>query len=364
MNIFSNITIIDLSQVFSGPFATRHFSDYGAQVIKVEPPNGDSSRDFPPLKNDGTWSGYFETVNRNKTCQVIDLKTQVGKNKLYKICEKADILVENFSPNVTKKLGIDFQTIKKINPRLIYASLSGISPNIDRKYYDVLAQAESGLMSLNGETNDMKNSTSIIDAFSGLKLAHALSSALYHREKTNEALHIFVSMRGSAFDLLEQNLIESSLSKKNPKKVGNMDSAIAPFGVFKTQNGNIVLAIGSQLQWNSFNKIFKTLYPQYSEDLFLSNILRIKNIKILIYEIEQAFGNNTNDELIEILTKQNIPCAKVHTMLDVLSNNENKVQGLLEDIYIEGIGTCTVSTGGIFFDQYSKERYKQSPSLH
>ena len=178
--IFKNIKILDLSRVLSGPLATRHFAQQGAEVIKAEPPQGDDTRQFPPLVKG--WSGYFEIFNHNKKSLVLNLKLPVDLEKFYELCKDADVIVENFSPAIKCKLKIDYPTIKKINRKIIYASLCGISNNNDCKYYDIIAQAESGLISIN-QTN---SKTSIVDSFAGMKLAFAIAGALYNRERTNE----------------------------------------------------------------------------------------------------------------------------------------------------------------------------------
>jgi CoA:oxalate CoA-transferase len=147
--IFKGIRILDLTKVFSGPFATRQFADFGAEVIKIENRDTpDDSRGFPPLK--GNWSGYFEILNRNKKGISLNLKQTQDLQKFYKLCESADCIVENLTPRTKYNLKIDYEIIKQINPKIIYASLSGLGQNSNRKYYDVIAQAESGLMSLTG----------------------------------------------------------------------------------------------------------------------------------------------------------------------------------------------------------------------
>lgn len=362
MNIFSSIKILDLTRVFSGPFATRHFADFGAEVIKIEPPQGDDSRRFPPLVNN--WSGYFEILNRNKKSLTLDLKNIADLKKLYNLCECCDVLVENFSPDIKKKLKIDYLTIKKINPKIIYASISGVSDNINKKYYDVIAQAESGLISLNGEKEDMKISTSITDAFSGMKLAYAISSALYFREKTKHGSKINISMKGSAFDLLEQNLIATSITKQNPKKVGNMDNAIAPFGLFKTKDSAVVLAIGNETQWKKFANFLQKNDAGFNNNLFINNSLRIKNLKKLKAEIEKVFKKYPSKNIIQILKRTDIPCGQVKTMLDVINDQENYNEGLLEIINHPISGKIIVPTGGIFFSNYKKQKYRIAPGLN
>lgn len=362
MNIFTSIKILDLTRVFSGPFATRHFSDFGAEVIKIEPPQGDDSRNFPPIV--GNWSGYFEILNRNKKSLVLDLKNNADLNIFYNLCKNCDAIIENFTPNIKNKLRINYSIIKKLNPKIIYASISGVSDNVDKKYYDVIAQAESGIMSLNGKKDDMKNATSIVDAFSGMKLAYAVSSALFNRERTKQGCHINVSMKGSAFDLLEQNLISSSISNKNPEKVGNMDNAIAPFGVFKANDTNIVIVIGNNNQWLEFVKFLQKNNPKFNDSLFKSNTLRLKNIKKLKIEIETVLKKYTAKEIVSVLKKLNIPCAKVNKMLDVLKDRENYNEKLLEKIKHSIAGEIVVPTGGIVFSNNKKEKYRESPILN
>ncbi len=362
MNIFSKIKIIDLTRVFSGPFATRHFADFGANVIKIEPLQGDDSRNYPPRIDN--WSGYFEVLNRNKQSIFLNLKNTSDLEKFYILCEDADVLVENFTPNVKKNLKIDYKNIKKINPQIIYASISGVSPQINKKYYDLIAQAESGLISLNGEKDDMKISTSVVDAFSGMKLAFAISAALFNKERTNQGDEISVSMKGSAFDLLEQNLIEASIAKENPQKIGNMDSAIAPFGIFKTKDKNISLAIGNEIQWNNFSNYFKKCSPSLNNTNFSNNLVRIKNIDKLKIEIEKIFYNFSSKDILKILTNLDIPAAPINTMMDVINDQENFDENLLKKIKHPIAGDIIVPVGGIFFSKNKKEKYRFSPNLN
>jgi CoA:oxalate CoA-transferase len=361
MNIFSGVRIIDLTRVFSGPFATRHFADFGAEVIKIEPVSGDDSRRFPPLI--GNWSGYFEVLNRNKRSLFLDLKDENDLQTLYNLCANADVFVENFSPSVSQKLQIDYQTIKKIKKEIIYASICGVSEHLDRKYYDVIAQAESGLISLNGEKVDMKNATSIVDAFSGMKLAYAVSSALYYKEKTGKGQRIVVSMKGSAFDLLEQNLIETSITKKNPIKVGNMDNAIAPFGIFNAKDGSIVLAIGNESLWNTFTSFLLHYNSSYSNKLFRTNKERLENIDSLKLEIEKVFTLFPKENLIRELTKLGIPCGEVKTMRDVLEDKENYDEDLLYGYSVKGVGNVVSPVGGIVFSEGKFLKSKKAPVI-
>ena len=361
MSVFKGVKIIDLTRVFSGPFATRHFADYGANVIKIEPPNGDDARYFPPLVNG--WSGYFEQLNRNKKSLFLDLKSKPDLNRLYRLVKKADVFVENFSPVVKKKLKIDYNTIRKINPKIIYASVNGISESVNRKYYDVIAQAESGLVSLNGEDGDLKISTSVVDAFSGLKLAFAIAAALFYRLKTGNGQKLSVSMKGSAFDLLEQNLVEYSVTKVNPPKVGNMDNAVFPFGIFKTKDGSIALAVGNNDIWVRLSAFLKKENASFDLSNYSTNVDRIKNYKLLRDYIESIFSNFESSKLVKILNELGIPVGKVNRMQDVYQDDENYSEKLLRKVNIESVGEVVVSNGGISFSSDKSKKYIPAPIL-
>jgi CoA:oxalate CoA-transferase len=337
--LFTGLRILDLTKVFSGPFATRQFADYGAEVIKIEnSDNPDDSRAFPPLKNN--WSGYFEILNRNKKGITLNLTNEDDLQKFYKLCETSDCVVENLTPSTKHKLKIDYTTIYNINPRIIYASLSGLGQNSNRKYYDVIAQAESGLMSLTGtENNPMKIGPAVVDAFSGMTLAFAISSALFYREKTGMGQYVDVSMIGSAMNLLESNLIEYSITKENPKRTGNHDNLIAPFGVYKVKDGSIVIAIGNDSLWQKFEVYLNEHVSSFKRSLFISNHLRLKNHLQLVQLVEQALSHYSMTESIELLSQLGIPCSKVAEMSDVYSNELFYTSEILEKKTHSTIGT-------------------------
>jgi len=345
VGIFTGIKIIDLTRVFSGPLATRHFADLGAEVIKIEPPGGDDSRQFPPvIKN---WSGYYEVLNRGKKSLTLNLKNPLDLQKLYDLSRDAHVFVENYAPGTTTRLKIDYPTISELNPKIIYASISGVSQNITQKYYDLIAQAQSGLISLNGRNEDMKNATSIVDAYSGVKLAFAISSGLYHQKNTSLGCQIDVSMKGSAFDLLEQNLIAASISGQNPSKVGNQDNAIAPFGIYPTADKNIALAIGSQSQWLEFAKYLRQISPKINLAKFSTNQKRLENLSLLYKTISKIFTKYTSIKIVSDLANLGIPASPIYTMTNVLSDSQNYSEGLLQKINHPVAGSIVVPSGGI-----------------
>lgn len=319
MTIFADLKVLDLTKVYSGPLATRYLADYGATVIKIENPlEPDPSRNFPPLKN-GV-SGYYEILNRGKVGLNLNLKSKSGLSKFYSLVKTADVVVENMSPNAKFNLKIDYEVLKKINPKIIYASLSGKDQKSNDRYFDIIAQAESGLMSLTGTPATFtKVGPAVIDAFGGMNLAFAISSALYYREKTGMGQNIQVSMLASSVNMLEQNIIEASITHNNPVRQGNHDNAISPFGVFKTKDGSIALAIGSERLWTKFIETFPN--TNIENPSYATNKLRLKNQSELIKDIENIFKNFNTNNLITKLTNNGLPTAKVSEMTDVLINN-------------------------------------------
>ncbi len=361
-SIFTGVKVVDLTKVFSGPFATRMLADYGAEVIKIESIESyDDSRNYPPLKNN--WSGYYEILNRNKKGVSLNLKNEKDLKIFYKLIKDADVFVENLTPSTKRKLKIEYEILKKINPTIIYASLSGLGQENDKKYYDVIAQAQSGLMSLSGYPNTpMKIGPSIVDAFSGLTLSFAISSALFYREKTGLGQYLDVSMLSCAMNLLESSLIEYSLTKTNPVPAGNHDNSISPFGAYKTKDGYIVVAAGSERIWADLSNFLKS-HITYSEDLYSSNELRLKNNSTLNIIVEKVFSKYSVKDLEEELSNLNIPCSKVYEMSDVYLDIDNFKNKSLIRFKHSKLGECVIPGISVNFSSQSKLLIKEAPEI-
>lgn len=356
--LFQKIKIIDATRVFSWPFASRYFSDYGAEVIKIESTeNFDESRKFAPLKNEV--SGYFEVLNRWKKSITLNLKNEKDLSIFYGLIQESDIFLENFSPNVKKKLKIDYATLSTINPKLIYGSLNAYWENMDKKAYDVIIQAESGFASLSGETQPMKNATAIIDAFSGLSLSLWITSLLYAREITGKWDWVNIPMMACGIQLLEQNLIQSSMIWFNPVLTWNHDNAIFPFWFFKVCDGEIALAIGNDHLWQKFTQhIVPELFWKYN-----SNQERLENKNDLISIIEKTFLKYSKIQLQKKLTDIWIPCGKINTMQDILEDNYFYEEKYIKKMYHEQLWEIVVPFEFIKYWSYTMESLQPSPSL-
>lgn len=220
--------------------------------------------------------------------------TPKGLEDFYELIRDADIFIENFSPGVKKRLKIDYETLSAINPRLIYGSVNGYGENWDRKAYDVIVQAESGIASFNGEDKPIKNATAMIDAFSGNSLALGISALLYKREKTGRGDFVNVSMISCGLQILKQNIVSASMTGKNPDFPGNQDTSIFPFGFFKTRDGNIAVAIGNDVLWEKF---CEHVIPDIA-GAYHSNALRMQAKDHLVKTMEYVFDDYTTEGLV------------------------------------------------------------------
>lgn len=235
---------------------------------------------------------------------------------------------------------------------------------MDKKYYDVIAQAESGLMSLTGTPDKaMKIGSSVVDAFSGMSLAFAIASALFYREKTHQGQYIDVSMLGCSMNLLESNLIEYSLTKVNPIRTGNKDNLISPFGMYKAQDGCIVIAVGNNSLWRILLEFLKEYVAVVNDTLFATNALRLEHNVELTSMIEKVFSSFTVVALQEKLTQRNIPCSKVNEMSDVYSDVQNYRQGYLSRFHHPDLGECVVPGKSITFSKFPENQLQSAPSI-
>jgi CoA:oxalate CoA-transferase len=314
MKPLSNIKILDFTRVLSGPYCTAMLADIGADVIKIEPPSGDDYRHIGPFLNDGS-SSLFETVNRGKRSLVLDLQSDADRALALKMASEADVVVENFRPGVAAKLGIGYETLRAINPKLIYASISGfgqIGPMAQRPAYDIIVQAMSGIMSVTGEPEGPPTliGESVADVVSGLYASWAIMAALNQRHTTGLGQHLDVSMLGSMLAL--QPLVAARLfaSGEAPKRVGNRHPISAPFGAFKAKDGMFMLAVLN-------DKLMRALAAVIGESLILSDPrfatdeLRFQNERALRSHIEHWSSALNAHDAVELLLDAGVPAAEV-----------------------------------------------------
>ena len=285
------INVFDLTRVLAGPTSTQILGDLGANIIKVERPNsGDDSRNLGPPYLDSTSespqeSSYFLSVNRNKNSVTIDLTKEEGQKLAKKIIKKCDVLVENFRAGNLKQYGLDYKSIKKINPKIIYCSITGFGqtgPYSKRGGYDYLVQAMGGIMSITGERKGQptKIGVGVSDIITGLYACISILSALKFRDITSKGQHIDISLMDSQVSWLSyvaQGYLTSGIT---PKRIGNDHPSIVPYQTVKAKNGLMVLAIANDRQFKNFCK-FSKLDDLYNNLKYKNNSLRVKNRKSL-----------------------------------------------------------------------------------
>ena len=310
------LKVIDLTTALNGPFCTMILADYGAEVLKIEPLGGEQCRTWGPLDEKSGESGFFNYVNRNKKGATLNLKTEKGLQMFYDLVKDADILVENYRGGVTKKLKIDYETIRQINPNIIYSSGSGFGqygPITHRPCYDIVAQAMGGMVNLTGfkDTDPVKVGPSVADHVAGIYLAVGTLLALHHRDVTGEGQHVDVAMFDTIFSLLENALVNYTVGGFISQRNGNVDPSIAPFDIFKCKDGFVALGVGNDKLFQNFCRTIG--HEELLEDpRYTTNELRCQNYvpdlqNVIIGWCEQY----TKSEVEAIMDEAGIPCGPV-----------------------------------------------------
>ena len=316
------IKVIDLTRVLSGPFCTMLLADMGAEVIKVEPPKGDNVRNQGDMIEG--FSSYFAQFNRNKKSIVLDLYKVSEKEILKSLLLDADIVVDNFKAGVFAKMGFDDETLKLINPKLIRASVNGFGSKgvmSDRPAFDFIAQALSGFMSVNGaeETGPMRAAMPISDLVAGLYCAFGIVCALQARSRNNEGQRVEASLTSSLVSMMAYLSSESFVKGKAPNKSGNNHPILAPYGLFKSLDGEVAVAPASDKFCNVFLKCIE-LSDLLDQDLYKNNENRMKNRDSLNNIINGKMSKKTSDFWIKKLNDAGCPAAKVASLPDALNS--------------------------------------------
>jgi len=327
-----HITVLDLSHALAGPFASTMLADFGAHVVKIEPPGGDMSRGWgPPFV--GGESAYFLHLNRNKQSVVVDLKAEEGRALFFKLLDRADVVIENFRAGTVEKLGIDYERCRERNPRIVYASISGFGqdgPYRDRAALDLVVQAESGMMSVTGEAGGrgVRCGVSIADIAAGMFTAFAVATALHARAKTGRGQFIDVSMLEGQLALLS-GLVGGYLADgKVPEPMGTAYKQLLPYQTFRTRTRDIAIGIGSDRLWQVFCPLLG-LEALADDPRFSSNAARNANREALLAALQDAFLTRSYEEWEPILTAAGVPVGGINTIADVVAHPQVVARGAL-----------------------------------
>jgi len=311
------IRILDLTQIYAGPYCSMLFADMGAEVIKIEPPQGEIIRDNPPLVKEGeggphdrSRSGYFLTLNRNKYGITLNLKHPKAVSLFRELVKIGDIVLENYAPGVMKRLGIDYPILKEINPRIIMCSISGFGqwgPYSDRISLDIIAQATSGMMSITGHPGSppTKVGTSLGDVNASVHAAFAIMAALWHRQKTGLGQYIDVSMQEAMVAILEGGIVRWTIGKELLTPIGSMNPHEAPMAAFRCKDGYIIIATVGDEHWQRFCRAINR--PDWAADPgYRTKRQRWEKKYILQEEIEKITSQYTVKEVGEMMDRERV----------------------------------------------------------
>lgn len=313
----SHLVVLDLSRILTGPYCTMMLADFGARVVKVENPgSGDDTRQWGPPFVNGE-STYFMSVNRNKE-STLNLKHPEGKKIFFELLAKADVLVENFRPGTIAKLGLDYDTLREYNPRLIYAAVSGFGltgPYADKPGYDVLAQAMGGTIAVTGTEDGppIKVGLSVADIGAGMFLTFGLMAALQARMITGQGQLVDTSLFESQLAWHTYQATAHFVTGKEPRKLGTAHPSIAPYQALKTKNSHVIVAVGNDQLWQKF--CIAIDLPELAQDArFFANSDRVKNRDELIELLEAHLQTETSAHWQERLGKVGVPSGPIYSL--------------------------------------------------
>ena len=321
------LRVVELARILAGPFAGQTLSDLGAEVIKVEAPNGDDTRGWGPpfIDRDGESSAaYFHSCNRGKASIIIDLSKTSDQLRLKELIQSSDILIENFKVGGLKKYGFDYESVKSINPALIYCSITGFGqtgPYSHRAGYDYIIQGMSGFMSITGEAGEMpqRAGVAVTDLFTGLYATTAILSAIHMRNDTGQGQHIDMALLDCAVSVMVNQAMNFMSTGISPERVGNIHPNLCPYQVFECANGHLIIAVGNDGQFSRFCNILK-LETLSKNPLFATNKQRVLNRDQLTMILSDAIKLFRKDDLLKLCEDNNVPAGPINTMEEVFKD--------------------------------------------
>jgi glutaryl-CoA transferase len=339
----ADLKILDLSRVLAMPYCSMMLGDLGAEIIRVERPGvGDETRHWgPPWA--GELSAYYLLTNRNKKCITVDLKKKDGQEIIRRLAQRSDILLENFLPGDLAKMNLGYEDIRAINPKIIYASVTGYGqtgPYRDLPGFDFILQAQGGLMSIIGEEDGppMKVGVAIVDITAGLFACSAILAALHYREKTGEGQYIDMALLDAQVAWLANQASNYLVSGKVPRRMGNAHPNIVPYETFKAKDGiYLALGVGNDNQWKKFCKIARIEHlmddPQYA-----TNPKRVENRKKLVPLLQEVFLQKDSGEWLKLLGEAEIPIGPINTIDRVFADPQVLARQMLVEMGHPKIG--------------------------
>jgi crotonobetainyl-CoA:carnitine CoA-transferase CaiB-like acyl-CoA transferase len=350
------LKVIDFTRVISGSYATMYLADLGAEVIKVEMPDyGEVMRYQPPMKSDE--SGFFVILNRGKKSLTLNLKSAEARDIIHKLVAKADIVCENFKPGVMKELGYDYDSLKEVNPSIVYSSISGFGqygPNSDLPSYDLCIQAMCGLMSMNGhpDNNPCRIGNSITDYMSGVLAVVGILSALRVRDADPEhkGQYIDVSMFDTGMTMLENSIARVDLTGEVPGLIGSRHPSAAPHNIYKTADSFIAILIIDNHSWKKVTKVMGL--PHLGDDPeFATSEARLRNNDRVDEIMLEWTRSKTSEEIAEIFKQNGFPSGVVYNVKEVMESEQAKAREMVVEVNQPQMGPVKIPGCPIKFSE-------------
>ena len=333
----SGVRVLDLSRVLAGPMCAQALGDLGAEVIKIEHPGrGDDTRDWG-IRVGSRNTSYFNSANRNKQSVGVDLQKPEGQRLVRELAKKCDVVIQNFKFGGIAKMGLDYESVKALNPGVVYCSITGYrtdGPEATRPGYDLLVQGEAGLMALNGEEGQgpLKFGVAAVDMFTGMYSAQAILAALFDKQRTGQGRHIEMALYDCGLMITAYYGMEALLMGHDMPKFGNAHPSIVPYGVFDAADGPLVITVGNNTQYQRFCTEVIERPDLATDERFATNMGRSQNRHDLLPQLRAELARRPRELLLERLRAAGIPCGEVLGLLEALQSRRTAAAGLLADM--------------------------------
>ncbi len=339
MTPLSGLKVVELARILAGPWAGQLLADMGAEVIKVEAPEGDDTRTWGPpfIEHDGESSAaYFHGCNRGKKSVVIDFRTKDGKAALLRLLADTDVLIENFKVGGLAKHGLDYASLRDSHPRLIYCSITGFGqdgPYAARAGYDYIIQGMSGLMSVTGDPDGQpqKVGVAVTDIFTGLYASNAILAAVHQRHGTARGQHIDLALLDVAVATTANQAMNYLATGKSPERLGNAHPNIVPYQVFECADGHVIIAVGNDGQFRKFCGVLG-LDALGTDRRFATNPARLENRATLVPTLAEKMFGWTKADILTACETKGVPAGPINTFEDVFADPQVIARGLKLDI--------------------------------
>ncbi|MFW7343127.1 CaiB/BaiF CoA-transferase family protein [Pollutimonas sp. H1-120] len=343
----SHLKVLDMARILAGPWCTQNLADMGADVIKVERPGrGDDTRSWGPpwIKDvhgqDTSDSGYYASCNRNKRSITVDISSSEGQEMIRELAAQCDVFIENYKRGDLKRYGLDYESIKKVNPRIVYCSITGYGqegPYADKPGYDFVFQGLGGIMSLTGERDDLpgggpqKVGIALSDIMTGMYATIAILSALEYRNVSGAGQYIDMALLDCTVAMGSNQATAFLLNGQIPKRFGNAHAAVVPYQAFEVADGHIIVTVGNDGQWQRYCKVMGR--PDLAGDeRFSTTSNRIINRDALVPEIARTMLERSRSDWLETLEAAGVPCGPINNYKDVFEDPQVRYRELRVDV--------------------------------